>query len=885
MVWDGFDNYVLLFGGCLSSGCTVAPAGDTWIFQHGQWRQPNLVGNQPPAREIAGMAYDAFDQEVVMFGGLTGTTQKILNDTWVYANGTWTNLTLNLSKAPGPRYRASMEYDAADGYVVLFGGTSVVTPPTILNQTWIFSNQSWTDITNNATGHPAPRYRADMAYDAADKEIVLFGGCTTATRCGTSDTWTYSNYSWVNRTGSIVGPPSKRVYSGLTWDARDGYVLLYGGGTVSTGPALGSTWEFLNNSWSNLSSGLTVYPSARAEPSMAFDVADNLTLLFGGDNNPIGTGTAASLLSESWSFGPGVIVEASASPALFDQGQATTIRVNAVSSNPPLSYWYPSLPAGCSSQDTASLSCTPSAVGNYTVTVQVNDSTGSSANYSVNISTHADPSILSWGVSPTEVTVGSPVNFTVAASGGLPPYRYAYHSLPLGCAGGGQPFLNCSPTGSGNYTVEVQVTDAPGFSIYANTTLIVNARPGVASFTAAPAVLDRGQSTTFRATTTGGTAPLSYVYTGLPSGCVPANTASLTCTPDKAASSTVQVVVTDAFGWSANATVGVRVNPALIVYSAGISSNAIDVGRSVTLWLNVTGGTSPYVYSYQLPTGCFTANSSTVVCKPSLTGSFVLVSSATDQVGVTVNASLNLTVVPVVVVSGLSASPSVVDVGVPTTLAARYSNGTAPISFSYLGLPGGCVSANLPTISCTPAQAGPFTIEVTATDAWGFKSTFSTPLQVNKVPTISAFTASPSTVVAGSETTFQVNASGGTGGYVYSYGDLPTGCTSSNTSQLTCAPTQVGSFTVNVTIIDALGVTYTAQTALTVLPVPQSSGSPLGSGLGGGSLLWIALVVIVAAAALLALLWMRRRGSRPVAERAPPEEGEIVPAPWEEPPP
>src|SRR5213080_2723791 len=53
-------------------------------------------------------------------------------------DGSWTNITS--SSGPSPRFGASMAYDPADGYVVLFGGlNSSAAGLTFLGDTWKFS--------------------------------------------------------------------------------------------------------------------------------------------------------------------------------------------------------------------------------------------------------------------------------------------------------------------------------------------------------------------------------------------------------------------------------------------------------------------------------------------------------------------------------------------------------------------------------------------------------------------------------------------------------------------------------------------------------------------------------------------------------------------------
>src|SRR5713226_6034107 len=76
----------------------------------------------------------------------------------------WTNLTTSV--APPRKSWASMAFDAADGYVVLFGGFSPTAEPT--SGTWIFADGRWLNITSSAGTPPAPRYGMGMTYDGME---------------------------------------------------------------------------------------------------------------------------------------------------------------------------------------------------------------------------------------------------------------------------------------------------------------------------------------------------------------------------------------------------------------------------------------------------------------------------------------------------------------------------------------------------------------------------------------------------------------------------------------------------------------------------------------------------------------------------------------------
>ncbi|HKS59261.1 MAG TPA: kelch repeat-containing protein, partial [Thermoplasmata archaeon] len=333
MAYDAADGYVVLFGGCSVWSCSGSPMGDTWIFASDQWT--DVTGSQvtsPPPRSIAQMTYDPIDREVVLFGGLGPTQSYALNDTWAFSGGQWTNLTANLTTSPPARYRGTMAYDGHDHYVLLYGGTHDTSTASPYNDTWTFVNQTWTNITKKVTSNLPGRLRAGMTYDAADGYILMFGGCTSAS-CPTADTWKYVNHTWTSLTGSLTTAPSARVYSQLTYDARDGYAVLFGGGQSTAGPGDRDTWAFTGGAWKNISGGLSGMPPARGFDELAYDGAANLTLMFSGYYD-----STTALLNDTWSFGPEIVGTASTNPPQMDLGQSATFTVGAVSNFEPLTY-------------------------------------------------------------------------------------------------------------------------------------------------------------------------------------------------------------------------------------------------------------------------------------------------------------------------------------------------------------------------------------------------------------------------------------------------------------------------------------------------------------------------------------------------------------------
>ncbi|MCI4321658.1 MAG: hypothetical protein L3K05_05070, partial [Thermoplasmata archaeon] len=126
----------------------------------------------------------------------------------------------------------------------------------------------------------------------------------------------------------------------------------------------------------------------------------------------------------------------------------------------PLAVIYSGLPSGCSSSDQFELNCTPTAAGNYTVTVQAVDADGVTANDSIGLVVRALPTINGYGASATTVIVNDTVRLQFTINGGTAPYRVVYSGLPAGCFSANATVLTCVPRIAGSYDVTARVTDS-----------------------------------------------------------------------------------------------------------------------------------------------------------------------------------------------------------------------------------------------------------------------------------------------------------------------------------------------------------------------------------------------------------------------------------------
>ena len=98
-------------------------------------------------------------------------------------------------------------------------------------------------------------------------------------------------------------------------------------------------------------------------------------------------------------------------------------------------------------------------------------------------------------------------------------------------------------------------------------------------------------------------------------------------------------------------------------------------------------------------------------------------------------------------------------------------------------------------------------------------STISNIVSVNTPPLLAASAkAYPSTIDAGQSLTITAVAANGSGGYTYSWANLPQGCRGEDVASITCTPSSSGTYEVTVTVTDSTGETTTASTTITIAP-------------------------------------------------------------------
>jgi hypothetical protein len=198
--------------------------------------------------------------------------------------------------------------------------------------------------------------------------------------------------------------------------------------------------------------------------------------------------TVAVTFTDEWgepATSPAVTLRVNALPTLtgatatyttVDLGVQTNLSSVVDGGTKPYAWSYSDLPAGCSTGDAEELSCSPSAVGQFNVTITVTDKFGNAASGVVTLVVNALPSVKI-STSTSSPTVGKSLSVTAAVLGGTGPFSYSYTGLPTGCPTTTSASFTCVPTAAGTYHINVTASDAFGKAASEVLTVVVAAAP------------------------------------------------------------------------------------------------------------------------------------------------------------------------------------------------------------------------------------------------------------------------------------------------------------------------------------------------------------------------------------------------------------------------
>ena len=518
----------------------------------------------------------------------------------------------------------------------------------------------------------------------------------------------------------------------------------------------------------------------------------------------------SNTLSIGVSSDPAISVSSSNNPS--DANQQVTFSTSVSGGSGGYTYSYV-LYDGTSTSDSqlasgssSSFSYTFSATGSYLLDYSVTDSNGYTVSASLTQTVNSDPTVsISSSQNPTDV--GNTIEFKSSVSGGTPGYSYSWSA-------DGSSYttqdINVSFSSSGTYSIDLTVKDAAGYSVSTSYSETVNSDPTVTASSNVSSA-DVNYPIEFSSSPSGGSG--GYTYSWTLNGNQVSTSQDFSYSFSSSGSYTLTVTITDSVGKTSSATVSVTINPNPSV-SVSSSQNPTDVGNSVTFSSSVSGGTGTDTYVWTI-NGVQESTASGFSYSFSSPGTFYVNVTVTDSDGHTASYSLKETVNP---------DPSVVihavhnptDVGIWANFSSSVSGGTGPYTYSW-SVNG--QSYTTPYVNYTFTSSGTFPVDLTVTDANGNQASYTVNEVVNPDPSVS-IQVTYSKVDQGINDTFYADVTGGTSPFNYTW---TLGSKMLNYSQqFHMNFTATGSYQVNLTVVDSLGLNASSSFSVQVIQKPSA---------------------------------------------------------------
>lgn len=277
-------NYILLLFTLFVFQLTAV--GQAWVQQN--------TSNDPTARTNASAVYMESTNELILFGGRSGSGYE--NELWSLdlTSLSWSPITSNSTSLPDARHTHEAYYDPVNHRMIIWGGQGTTG---LYNDVWAFnfSDSSWAELFSNGNiaGAPLRRYGTGSVYLPDSNRLVSFAGFTTSGRF--DDTWAFDLQTQQWSDLSQTQRPGQRCLFNSTWLSDSNKMVIFGGQSSSN---LNDLWslDLSTYNWTELSP--IQQPSARHYASLTNNGQE--LLLFGG--NASGQNVHSGGQNDLWRF-------------------------------------------------------------------------------------------------------------------------------------------------------------------------------------------------------------------------------------------------------------------------------------------------------------------------------------------------------------------------------------------------------------------------------------------------------------------------------------------------------------------------------------------------------------------------------------------------------
>ncbi len=211
-------------------------------------------------------------------GQLEETGIEIPDPTGTSTSLVWTRMS---GKEPPMKVEFSMVYDANHQRLIAFGGRDANFNN--VRETWSYDFETDTWTNRNPAVSPPWRAQHSMVFNSIRDTVVMFGGDDF--NIAYNDLWEYDyqQNTWIELKPSRA--PLARQMHGMAFDVENNVVVLFGGRLTGGGAALRDTWEYsaVNNTWRSLEPAQS--PPVQDHVKIGYDETHNKTVLFSGPQN------------------------------------------------------------------------------------------------------------------------------------------------------------------------------------------------------------------------------------------------------------------------------------------------------------------------------------------------------------------------------------------------------------------------------------------------------------------------------------------------------------------------------------------------------------------------------------------------------------------------
>ena len=438
------------------------------------------------------------------------------------------------------------------------------------------------------------------------------------------------------------------------------------------------------------------------------------------------------------------------------------------------------------------------------------------------------------------------------ATGGTTPLTYTLMPLPTGLNfNASTRTLSGTPTAMEEVMPIYTVTDNNSASQSATFTITVADGLALNTPSNQTYTMDTAITGLILPEATGGTTPLTYTLTPLPDGLTfTASTRTLSGTPTAMEEVMPIYTVTDNNSASQSATFTITVANGLALNAPSNQTYTMDTAITDLTLPEATGGTTPLTYTLMpLPTGLnFNASTRTLSGTPTAMEEVMPIYTVTDNNSASQSATFTITVANGLALNAPSNQTYTMDTAITDLSLPEATGGTTPLTYTLTPLPDGLTfTASTRTLSGTPTAMEEVMPIYTVTDNNSASQSATFTITVANGLALNAPSNQTYTMDTAITDLILDPATGGTSPLTYMLASLPNGLTFDADSRvLSGTPTTMETVTATYTAMDTNGAsqsatftitvadevevtapgnqTYTMNTAITDLPLPEATG-------------------------------------------------------------